>query len=309
MFVIGNNETVIEDPCSMCESSDATISNPGLVIPLLGEAGSSATNQPTCQQVYEFAKNVSASDFETCSLIQGQAPYCGCPESSTQPINACSLCPLGPDSMPGTPDYVIPPYGDDALTCGELQTYISYMPETECNKFDRSQLLFNHNFICQCPEPEVRCSLCPDGTVDMDNPDAVIPYFELPTNEKPTCAEARDFVSIQGDDIATGTCKLYHFHAGYCGCPTFRSGDPVEPLNKCSLCPDASDPAKLDYVTPSNDTCADLQSYMTFLDDDGCDSTTAGLIQANAFVCGCPGVEEPNWYVSSSSSAASAASS
>jgi hypothetical protein len=273
-----------EDGCKMCESADAVLANADKIIPFLGESGQI---NPTCQAVFDFAPSVPATDVETCSLIQGQSAFCGCPETSGEPFNACSLCPEGTDSLPGAPDFVAP-YGG---TCAELYEYISFMPQTECNEFDRADLLLANNWLCKCPNANVDCSLCPDETVDMDNPDLVIPYFAIPNNDKPTCAEARDFASVR--DVTE--CRLYKNNAGYCGCPTTRTGEPTEPLNVCTFCPDGRPPTKPDYITPTADKCSDLQSFVSFLDEEGCQRTTASLITANAFVCGCPNVAEPIW--------------
>ena len=72
-----------QTPCSMCSDADATLTKPDFVVPLLRLNGE---ENPTCREVSEFAP--SAANDQVCALIQAQANFCGCPES-TGPVNDC----------------------------------------------------------------------------------------------------------------------------------------------------------------------------------------------------------------------------
>ena len=257
--------------CSMCSTADAVIANPTKIIPFLGLSGS---ENPTCQEVFDFAPSIS--DDATCTLVEEQAGFCGCPES-TGPINACGLCPDS-DTSTGVPDFVTP-FGD---TCGELEEYISYLSAEECET-DRVKLIMRNSWLCKCPNAETICSMCPDGTVDLDNPDLVIPFFNTPNNRNPTCREVRNFASLQDPEDDEFDCDLVQQQAGFCGCPDF------EPLDVCSFCPDGSDPGNMTLITPTTDSCEDLNNYVSFFDQAACDDNVAESVMAMGYYCGCPG--------------------
>jgi hypothetical protein len=73
-----------QNPCSMCSNADATLANLDFVVPFLNVNGEA---DPTCREVAEYAPSVDDDDV-VCVLIQGQASFCGCPESNG-PVNAC----------------------------------------------------------------------------------------------------------------------------------------------------------------------------------------------------------------------------
>jgi hypothetical protein len=73
-----------QTPCSMCSDADATLQNPDFIIPYLVVEGE---QDPTCRELSEFAPSI-LNNATTCALIQAQASFCDCPES-TGPVNDC----------------------------------------------------------------------------------------------------------------------------------------------------------------------------------------------------------------------------
>jgi hypothetical protein len=272
LLLISALSSVKGQECSMCSTASATIANPDRIIPFLSISGES---KPSCQTLYDFGPE---ADEMVCKLVQGHAAYCGCPESSG-PVNVCSLCPNPADSTT-VPDFVTP-FED---TCGELEEYISYMSEAECES-DRVRLIQRNNWLCKCPNSETLCSMCPDNTVDLAREDLVIPFFNTPINNNPSCREIRNYASLQDPDDDQFDCALVQEQAGFCGCPD------IEPLNICTFCPDGSDPANSDLETPTTDTCDTLNTFHSYFDSEGCDGSVANSVASMGFVCGCPGVE------------------
>jgi hypothetical protein len=126
--------------------------------------------------------------------------------------------------------------------------------------------------------------LCPDNTFDLGNADAVIPFFNTLDAEDPTCANVRNSASLKGPDDGFD-CTQIQVHAGFCGC------EGVEPKNVCSFCPTGESPTKSDYITPTQDSCEDIETYFTHLDAEGCDSPVTKSILGLDYICGCPGAE------------------
>ena len=125
--------------------------------------------------------------------------------------------------------------------------------------------------------------MCPDGTKDLQNPDRVVPFFNLDDgNANPTCQQVAD--AAYDADPRNINCTLVQAQAGYCGCAG------VVPERKCSFCPSGAQPAHMDLVSPSSDVCGDLFKYIEFLDQDGCKSPRFKSMQGLGFICGCPGV-------------------
>lgn len=122
------------------------------------------------------------------------------------------------------------------------------------------------------------CSLCPNGE-DYAYPNKSIPYFVLPGDEMPTCSDLAFEASLvnEGDFM----CDKYQSNAGYCGCPG------VEQLNVCSLCPDGGYPSAANLILPSQDSCRDLYTYVSYFNEAQCDSIQFSAIKANSHHCGC----------------------
>jgi hypothetical protein len=126
------------------------------------------------------------------------------------------------------------------------------------------------------------CMMCPDGSVDLAHPDRIVPFFNLGgNNSNPTCQQVAAAAQITED----ANCTLVQAQAGYCGCAG------VQPQGKCSFCPDGSKPANFDMVSPSNDKCGDLFTYIEYLGEQDCKSPRFRSMQGLAYLCGCPGVE------------------
>ena len=141
-------------------------------------------------------------------------------------------------------------------------------------------LLFGSH--CVWCESSTSCMMCPDGSVDLAYPDRIVPFFNLGgNNSNPTCQQ----VAAAAQSTESVNCAVVQAQAGYCGCAG------VEPQRKCSFCPDGSKPANADTVSPSNDKCGDLFTYIEYLGEQDCESNRLRSMQGLAYLCGCPGVE------------------
>ena len=122
------------------------------------------------------------------------------------------------------------------------------------------------------------CTLCPDGR-DYKFPDSRVPYFIIPGNEFPTCSDLAAAASlVSNDDVL---CKKYQENAGYCGCSD------IEPRNVCTFCPDGIMPGKANMILPTGETCRDLHTYVSFFNEDQCNSLQFEAISGNTKHCGC----------------------
>jgi hypothetical protein len=276
VFVLPSARVLVlaQDKCNMC-LDDSDIAHPLEVIPQLQIPGNP---NPTCQDAHDYAGIVDASNEDMCNLLQAQAAFCGC-GGAVPPLDdeACSLCSNGDD--PTFPNRNTP-YGD---TCSELKAYLSSITTEDCAT-ERGTDLLRNAFGCGCPGAVTDCAMCPDGTIELQYPDKVVPFFSLVAGSaNPTCEDLA--LLSAASDPQSIVCDLVQAQAGFCGCAD------VNPVNACSFCPDGNPPENVELVTPTTDTCQDLHDYMTFLDDDTCDSLRAKDIQALGFVCGCAGAE------------------
>jgi hypothetical protein len=130
-------------------------------------------------------------------------------------------------------------------------------------------------FQAAAPDP---CTLCPNGE-DFVFPDGRIPYFVLPGDKAPTCSSLSFAASMLEEDSTM--CARYQANAGFCGCPD------MEAKNLCSFCPNQGIPARSNLVLPSGDTCRDLYTYVSYFDNDQCNSIQYDAIIANGDHCGC----------------------
>lgn len=127
------------------------------------------------------------------------------------------------------------------------------------------------------------CRMCESGVPSRTT--TVIPFLAIGSNDNPTCAEVADF-GIEEVSSEDDICKVIRDHANFCGCPEATGVPP----NHCTLCPDQANPANLNSVSPYDDTCGELDSYIRFLPEDLCATErVASMQRADAF-CGCPGV-------------------
>ncbi len=138
------------------------------------------------------------------------------------------------------------------------------------------------SYLSASSQSTTPCMICPDGTKDLQYPDRVIPFFNLDgDNASPTCQQVADAAEL-AENV---NCLLVQAQAGYCGCAG------VEPQRQCSFCPGGAEPSKADAITPSNDKCGDLATYIDYLSEQDCVSKRFRSMQGLAYICGCPGVE------------------
>ena len=270
--------------CSLCPNDDnAVLGNPEKFIPLLGIPGSPF---PTCQDAANYAPLV-ASD-EICTLLQAQAAFCGCPNAIT--TNPCSFCPNG--EPPANGDLVITGLGGGGggagrgggLTCNELDEYVSFLDDDQCET-EPVVNIQRYGFMCGCLSTTPECAMCPDGSITMEFPDRVVPFFNLAGGiSDPTCMEVAEAAAVAPPNSIQ--CELVQAQGGYCGCSN------VEPTRACHFCPLGNMPTneRLQFVTPTNDTCEDLYHYVEYLSEDECNSARFISLQGLGYVCGCPGV-------------------
>ena len=128
-------DVVVEAQCTLCEN-DAAPANIDKIIPFLGTPD--GNSNPTCGDLQK-----SATSFP-CDLTEGHQAFCGCPGTSSTPLNACSLC--DGELEPGRPDSVTP-FGD---TCAELDEYMSFLSPRECGT-NRVKLIDFADYFCRCP--------------------------------------------------------------------------------------------------------------------------------------------------------------
>jgi hypothetical protein len=126
--------------------------------------------------------------------------------------------------------------------------------------------------------------MCPDNTVDLSNADAVIPALRTSDDRNPTCSKIRNYASLQGPDDLFD-CMIVQAQAGFCGCPG------IEPQNACSFCPTGESPSRPSYITPTSDSCEDIETYITYLDAEGCETPVTRSLLGLDYVCGCPGAQ------------------
>jgi hypothetical protein len=247
------------------------MTNPDLIIPQLGMAGKP---NPTCEDAAEYAPY--SSSREVCRLLQSQAAFCGCPESS-KPEATCSFCPNGEP----------PEHGDKETpfrnTCDELSEYVTYLTPQECET-ERGETLLRNSFLCGCAFTEASCAMCPDGSIDVMFPERVVPFFNLNAAQaNPTCEDVAAAAAVAAPK--TINCDLVKAQAGYCGCTN------VDPEEKCHFCPNGALPERMKFVTPTTDTCENLYYYSEFMAEDDCQTPRFHSIQGLGYICGCPDVE------------------
>jgi hypothetical protein len=123
----------------------------------------------------------------------------------------------------------------------------------------------------------------PDQSIDLTNPDAVIPYLIIPNNENPTCQQIATIgVIAEEGELGLEDCTIFSSHSAFCGCP-----NTTKPATGCQFCPGGTTPSKPDLVTPFGDTCFELAEFLSFLTLEVCSSERVGFIQRMDFLCGC----------------------
>jgi len=269
----------VKAECYMCNDDSNNLSNPDRRVPFYEFLGNSFSS--TCQDLADFYTLYDTEDPEisTCEYIEIESGYCGCqsePESS--PVNACKLCSDG--STPARGDKYI---AELLMTCNELEVYMNYVPADQCDKpWIIDYMRFD--YFCGCESATAPCPICPDRTIEISNPDAVIPYLILPKNENPTCQQLATLgVIAEPGELVLDDCSIFEAQADFCGCP-----EATKPEVSCKFCPDGDSPPNLSLMTPFGDTCEELSEYLSFLPSDQCDSDRVGFIKRQDFLCGCP---------------------
>ena len=265
--------------CSMCNDGSNNLGNPDRKVPFYEFLGSSFSS--TCQELADFYTLYDTDDPEisTCEFVQIESRYCGCQsEPDSSPVNACKICSDG--AVPARGDKFIP---ELQMTCNELEVYMSYLPADQCEMpwitdFTR------FDYFCGCANATAPCPICSDGSIEISNPDYVIPYLIIPNNENPTCQELATLgVIAEPNELVLDDCSLFEAQASYCGCP-----GTTKPLNSCEFCPGGDAPPNSALSTPFGDTCEELSEYISYLPSDECSSERVGFIKRQDFLCGCP---------------------
>mmetsp|Transcript_16787 Transcript_16787/g.38782 ORF Transcript_16787/g.38782 Transcript_16787/m.38782 type:complete len:811 (+) Transcript_16787:89-2521(+) len=265
--------------CYMCDDGSNKISNPDRKVPFYEFLGSGFSS--TCQDLADFYTLYDTDDPEitTCQFIQMESGYCGCQSNlSNSPANTCRLCPDG--SMPTEGETFI---SELQMTCSELELYMTYVPADQC-EMPWIEDFKRFDYFCGCATAEAPCPICPDGSIEVSKPDAVIPYLIIPNNENPTCQQLATLgVIADPGELVLDDCSVFTAQAAFCGCPGTS-----KPEASCDFCPGGDLPENPSLVTPFGDTCEELNEYLSSLPNTQCDNDRVGFIKRQDFLCGCP---------------------
>lgn len=269
----------VEAECYMCGDNNNRLSNPNRKVPFYEFLGNSFSS--TCQDLADFYTLYDTDDPEisTCEFVKMESEYCGCESNDDNaPVNACKLCSDG-QAAASKNQYI----EEIDMTCGELETYLSHVPADQC-QMPWVVDFMRFDFYCGCASATAPCPICPDGSINISNPDAIIPYLIIPDNENPTCKQLATLgVIAEPGELVLDNCDVFEAQADFCGCPGAS-----KPEDSCEFCPGGDVPPNPDIVTPFGDTCEELSEYLSFLPSDQCDSERIGFIKRQDFLCGCP---------------------
>lgn len=269
----------VKAECYMCDDDTNSLFNSDRKVPFYEFLGNSFSD--TCQELADFYTLYDTGDAQLaiCEFIQIQSRYCGCQsEPDISPVNACKLCSDG--SPPARADKYI---AELDMTCSELETYLNFVPADQCTMPWITDLP-RFDYFCGCESAVAECPICPDKSIEISNPDAIIPYLIIPNNENPTCQELATLgVISQPGELVLDDCKIFEDQADFCGCP-----GATKPEGSCDFCPGGDSPSNPSLTTPFGDTCEELNEYLSFLPPDECDSERLGFIKRQDFLCGCP---------------------
>jgi hypothetical protein len=214
---------------------------------------------------------------------------------------------------PGTTPPVCPKRENSELCTVSLLNSINHDEPCECYSFCDGEFVgcdsYPGNFLRdKCPqngvsgcnyasaiddingsgtEVEDHCSICPDSTNNIVNPDAILPPFSgltIPgSKEQSTCRDLIDYLSMQNLD--DGDCKVAKDRlAHYCGC------DNVEP--NCTLCPGGIQPSFKNKIATEDTTCEDFAGTVLTWESETCEIGESYLSITGAR-CGCITAEWP----------------
>ena len=264
--------------CTMCSDGTNNLVNPDRKVPFYEFLGGAFSS--TCQELADFYTIYDTEDpeFSSCDFIGILSRYCGCvSEPVTDPVGACHVCADG--STPARADFFIT---EIDMTCGELETYLNFIPADQCDHqwiadFER------FGYMCGCPSATATCPICPDGSLEISNPDGVIPYMVIPNNENPTCRELSTLGAVaKPEELILDDCSLFHAQASFCGCT-----GTTKPVTTCDFCPGGESPPNTSLNTPFGDTCGELNDYLSYLTPEHCNTERVDFIKRQDFLCGC----------------------
>lgn len=268
----------VKAECYMCDDDTNDLSNPDRKVPFYEFLGNSFSS--TCQELADFYTLYDTGDpnLGTCKFVQMESGYCGCnSEPNGEPVGACSFCSDG--SSPANTNKLVDELG---MTCGELETYLDFVPADQCDMpwiIDYKRF----DYYCGCESATAPCPMCPDGTIEISNPDSVIPYLIIPNDENPTCRDLATLgVIAEPGELVMEDCSIFEAQAGFCGCVGAS-----KPETSCEFCPGGEDPPNAELVTPFGDTCRELSDYLGYQASDQCDSERIGFVKRQDFLCGC----------------------
>ena len=269
----------VKAECYMCDDDTNNLSNPDRLVPFYEFLGNSFSS--TCQELADFYTLYDTDDPElsTCDFVKVESGYCGCQSNiDNSPVNACKLCSDG--SAPVNGDKYIEEF---KMTCSQLESYMRYIPADQC-EMPWIVDFMRFDYFCGCAAATAPCPICSDGTTEIANPDAIIPYLIIPNNENPTCRQLATLgVIAEPGELVLDDCSIFEAQADFCGCP-----GATKPLESCEFCSDGAVPPNPSLITPFGDTCEELSEYLSFLPSDQCDNDRIGFIKRQDFFCGCP---------------------
>jgi len=122
-------------------------------------------------------------------------------------------------------------------------------------------------------------------------PNRVVPFFNLPGGvSSPRCYELAAAAKVANK--LTIECSLVEAQANFCGCHNVSYSRNNPHMNHCHLCPNGTKPDEAEFITPSRDTCTDLDWYTKHQSKKECDTLRVHSIQEFARMCGCPDVDK-----------------
>ena len=239
----------------------------------------------------EYAKFITSLNRDQCEIQSNRGTFdlfafqCNCPEV-TPPV-----CPRQENP--------------DLCTVSLLET-VDVDESCECYSFCDEKFVgcdaYPGNFLLdKCPGTSVSgcnfasaiddsgsCSICPNFTNDISNPDAILPPFSgvtIPGIEQPTCQDLVDYIqnkSVEDEDCQVAQSRLAH----YCGCDGAESS--------CTLCPGGIQPSYADKITTGDttSTCKEFAGTVLTWEQATCEIGESYL-SVMAGRCGCITAEMP----------------
>lgn len=203
---------------------------------------------------------------------------CGCPQAPVVSEETCSLCSdvsasFNSDKpLLGTTVAFFP--NGEVSTCQELDD-LAHLVTSGCEFFQ------DFGAYCECPNQEVLCPLCPDGSSVPDPDLEVLNLFEDSIDEnlrEPTCGFLEFAAATIGEARQEEECGPFQDRFAYvCGCP--------DTTPACTLCPTGEQPRRPNKeIEDLGLTCRDAEeAALTIPSASGC----ATIQAAGVLFCGC----------------------